>query len=364
MACMTDRAIVRLLLGSILAVGAAAAYGIQGARLSDVLINHHPVAAVESYLPERPNAPDRHVISGRVIDSRGLAPHGVVIRVTAPKADGSGTLSSTSIGADGSFETQRFPPGEYVLTVMEQTPGYDFVVPSEGAFALVTIGTSNVRDVTLRTIRNVTVDGKFRMESDNPSAAWPPEITVGAYLALDGMNLVPSAHPEGGPGGTFVLRGVRGPHVLRCGYSLAPGNWWWPSKVLLDGVDITNVPTDFGDAENSRLEVVFTQHPAGFTGTVSDPKGQPVPSALVVLFSADRALWQPWSTTSHVLVADAKGAFSVPVLPGRYLARALPPGAFPSRRARPDYERFSREAVAVELGERERKILTLTIGSF
>ena len=101
-------------------------------------------------------------------------------------------------------------------------------------------------------------------------------------------------------------------------------------------------PLDFGDAENRRLDVVFTQHPARFTGTVSDPDGHPVSSAFVVLFSAERAQWQPWSTTSQVLMADAKGAFSVPVPPGRYLVRALSPDAFSSSRARPDYERLAR----------------------
>jgi hypothetical protein len=267
------------------------------------------------------------------------------------------------VGENGEFETQPFPPGPYVLEVMDQAAGFDFVVPPEGAFALVTIGASDVRDVTLRTTRSVTVQGKVVMESDNPGATLPPKIVVGAYLALDGMNLVPSAETDRGPSGTFTLRGVRGPHVLRCGYGLAPGSSWWPSKILLDGVDITNVPTDFNDAENSRLEVVFTQHPARFTGAVSDLNGQPVAAAFVVLFSAERGLWQPWSTTLQVLVADAKGAFSVPVPPGRYLARALPPGAFPSRRPRPDYERLSQNAILVELGDREEKVLALTIGS-
>jgi hypothetical protein len=128
-------------------------------------------------------------------------------------------------------------------------------------------------------------------------------------------------------------------------------------------VDITNVPTDFNDAENGRLEVVFTQHPARLTGIVSDPNGQPVPAASVVLFAAERALWHPWSTTTQVLVADAKGAFNVPVSPGRYLARALPPGALPSRRARPDFERLAKDAMLVEVGDRERKALALTMGS-
>jgi hypothetical protein len=178
------------------------------------------------------------------------------------------------------------------------------------------------------------------------------------------MNLIPSTQADGAPHGTFTLRGARGPHVLRCGYTLAPGSWWWPSRVLLDGVDITNVPTDFGDAENSRLEVEFTQGPATFTGTVLDLNGQPVPSASVVVFSADRALWQPWSTTSQVVLANTKGAFSVPVLPGRYLVRALPPSAFPGIRAQLDHERLSRYALAVEIGKREREDLALTIGNF
>jgi hypothetical protein len=46
------------------------------------------------------------------------------------------------------------------------------------------------------------------------------------------------------------------------------------------------------------------------------------------------------------------------------LARALPPGAFPSRRPRPDYERMSQNAILVELGDREQKALALTVGSF
>ena len=120
---------------------------------------------------------------------------------------------------------------------MAPTSDYNFVVPSETAFGLVTIGRSDLRDVTLRTTRTVTVHGRFRMESDNPEATWPPDISVGAYLVLDGMDLVPSAQADGGPNGTFTLRGARRPHVLRTGSTLAPGSKWWPSKVVLDGVE-------------------------------------------------------------------------------------------------------------------------------
>jgi Carboxypeptidase regulatory-like domain len=322
------------------------------------------LAPIDATRSQPPATPEGHVISGKIVDSRGLAPSGVVVQVTAPRPEGGGSSSFTiPVAADGKFKTRPYPPGLYALKVMAPS-GYNFAIPSETAFGLVTIGLSDVRDVMLRTKRTVTVQGRFRMESDNPRATWPPHITVGAYLALDGMYLVPSTGADGGPNGTFTLRGALGPHVLRCGYTLAPGSWWWPSQVLLDGTDITNVPTDFGDAENSRLEVVFTHHPARLIGTVSDLKGEPVSTASVVLFSADPTLWQPWSTTSEIVETTSNGAFSIPLRPGRYLVRALPPGVVTSRQERLDYERLSRDALSVELGDRERKTLALTIARF
>jgi hypothetical protein len=55
---------------------------------------------------QRPDAPDRHVIAGRVIDSRGLPPRGVVVRVNAPKPEGSSAQFLSPVGENGEFETQ------------------------------------------------------------------------------------------------------------------------------------------------------------------------------------------------------------------------------------------------------------------
>jgi hypothetical protein len=282
--------------------------------------------------------------------------------VTIPRAYGSGAESPTPIASDGTFVTQPLLPGTYALEA-KAAPLGPATAASEGAFAMVTVGTSDVRGLTLKTSPNVTLTGRFRMESDHPRPPWPSQIHVGTYLALDGLYLVPSARAEGGSGGTFTLWGVHGPRVLRVGYVLAtPLSPWWPSKVLLDGVDITDIPTDFSQAEHTPLEVVFTQHPAGFIGTIADHAGKPVPFAFAVVFSADRALWQPWATTSNVVQADAEGTFGFPTRPGRYLAVALSPDTFPSSRdARPNFEQLSRTAIAVQLGERERKILPLRI---
>ena len=69
------------------------------------------------------------------------------------------------------------------------------------------------------------------------------------------------------------MRNLFGPRVLRFGYRIAPGSPWWPSRILLDGKDVTNVPTHFSLHPDGQLEVVFTQHPARLAGIVSDAQG-------------------------------------------------------------------------------------------
>ena len=179
------------------------------------------------------------------------------------------------------------------------------------------------RVVTVEVRRDTTLTGRFRMESDNPKAAWPSHVHVLAFLAVDGLpDGVQRALPTVAPDGTFVLRNAFGPRVLRTGYVPVPGSMWWPSKVLLDGKDVTNVPIDFSEHPDGQLEVVFTQHPASITGMVTDGEGQPVSLAWVTLTGTDRASGQLWATTSDVTQADEMGRFGI----------VVPPGAVPRER--------------------------------
>jgi hypothetical protein len=227
-------------------------------------------------------------------------------------------------------------------------------------FRTVSVGNADVTGVTVEVRRDTALTGRFRMETDNPAAEWP-QIVVNAFLALDGKPLMDGTTAEAAPAGSFVLRNAFGPRVVRCGYSLVHGHGWWPTRVLLNGADITNVPTDFS-AQDGALEVVFTQHPSAFRGTITDQQGAPAKGAWVIAFAADRALWQEWATTSHAVQADAKGAFDFASLPGRYLVRALPPTPFSSRRLTPQQMAgLATQALTVDLPEREVKTLTLTV---
>jgi hypothetical protein len=301
-------------------------------------------------------------ISGRVVDSHGLVPVGVELMIGTEDGESSFGSFPAELGADGSFVTRPLVPAAYVLEVRPAAHSTVTGAGAEAGLIVVTFRSADLDGVVIRTGPNFSVTGRFRMESDNPLAPWPPHIAVQAILAVDGSGMLPSSIAEGAPAGRFVFRDVHGPRVLRCGYTLAAGSPWWPGQVLLDGVDITDVPTDLSEARNRRLEVVFTQHPARFVGIVRDSRGRPVPEAWVVVFSGERSRWQRWSAAAHAIRADLEGAFNFTSLPGRYLVRALSRDAFPA--ARPllrDFEVLSQGATAVELEQRERKMLVLTI---
>lgn len=301
-----------------------------------------------------------YLISGRVVDPHRLRPEAAVLMLGREEDGGFGSVP-VPVGADGSFTTRRLPPATYALEVV-RTPNSSTKPATVVGLSLVSISAADMTGVEVTVERDTAVTGTFRMESDNAAAQWPTMIIVNAFLALDGAPLLNGAGAEGAPAGRFVLRNAFGPRVLRCGYSVTEGSPWWPTRVLLDGSDVTNVPTDFSTHENGQLEIVFTQHPARLAGTVNDRQGRPVRGAWVLVFGADRSLWQPWATTSHAVQADEQGAFRFASLPGRYLVRVLPPTAFPSERlALKQMERYASGAVSVELGQRERKMLRLAV---
>jgi hypothetical protein len=303
------------------------------------------------------------VIRGRIVDPHRLRPEEAALMLVRDEDNGSISSTPISLAADGSFATPRLRPGTYVLEIV-RTPNSAIRPASVVGFRIVTVGSSDVSAVMVEVRRDTAIAGRFRMESDNPTAEWPTHLVVNAVVAVDRQPSLNNTVAEGGPGGRFVLRNAFGPRVLRCGFGLAPGSWWWPSRVLLDGRDVTNVPTDFSKHENGQLEIVFTQHPARISGTVTDAQGQRVPAAWIMVTATDRALWQHWATTSDVAQGDAKGRFSIPAVPGQYRIRAVPQATFPSlSEARRHVLRFTSGGVLVALAEREVKTVELTLSA-
>jgi hypothetical protein len=302
-----------------------------------------------------------HTISGRVIDPHQLRPEDLTLMVGRPDGDG---MSSRPVGInpDGSFATERLGSETYVLELV-RTPHSPTKPATTVGLTIVPLGTSDVSDVIVEVRRDTALTGTFRMESDNPAPVWPPHIHVLADLALDGLHFLGSTGAAGAAGGKFVLRNAFGPRVLRCGYTLAPNSKWWPSQVILDGVDVTNVPTDFSAHENGRFEVWFTQHPARIRGTVTNATtGRPVPAAWILVAAADPALRQHWSSMLYAVQGNTRGEFSIAVSPGRHLIAAVPQEKFVTyQAARKDILRLTSGGLPVEVKPRELKDVNLRI---
>lgn len=300
------------------------------------------------------------VISGRVVDPYRLGREDTVLMLGRRDMDGFSS-EPIAVGADGSFATPPLSPQICVLQLV-RAPQSPMKSGTIVGFTLVTLGASDISGVTVEVRRETAITGRFRMESDEPQALWPQHIVVNASLALDGMPPLATVVAEGAAGGKFVLRNAFGPRVLRCGYTNAPGSRWWPSQVILDGVDITNVPTDFSAHENGRLEVVFTRHPARLVGTVRNQRGAPVRAPWILVAAAEPSMRQPWSTTATVAQGNTRGEFAVPVVPGEYVVSAVAQTTFHSyREARRALLRFAAGGVLAGVKAREQKRLSVTL---
>jgi hypothetical protein len=168
-----------------------------------------------------------HTISGRVVDPYLLRPEGAILMLGQPEGPSSFSSVPIPIAVDASFTTPRRSPGLYVLELV-RTPHSATQAAQVVGHKIVQLATDDVSGITVEVRRDTALTGRFRMESDNPKAAWPSHIHVLALLAVDGFPMVSGlgAGAEGAPGGRFVLRNAFGPRVLRTGYVPVPGSMW------------------------------------------------------------------------------------------------------------------------------------------
>ena len=317
-------------------------------------------AGTTAVVRQAASPPGRFAISGRVVDPHNLRSENAVLRLSKQEGESSAGSEPVTVATNGSFIVRGLIPGTYTLELVQSPHVVAGAKPV--SFNAVRVTDADVTGVTVTIRRDFALTGQFKMESSNPSAAWPTHIAVSAYVALDGVGFLGSKIADGASNGTFVLRNAFGPRVIKCGYSLAPGSYWWPSRVLLDGRDITNVPTDFSMHENGRLEVVFSQHPARLAGTVSNAQGEIVSAPWIVVTAADRSLWQWWATTTTVTQGNTKGTFSVPLLPGEYLVRAVPQSTFDSwQAANHEAQRMAAAGVPVTVNASGTSKIALTV---
>jgi hypothetical protein len=318
---------------------------IDGARLPSML-GSTPI------LSEPPNAEGRFTISN-VGPGR--------FRLIARAARGQSEAPPPPTGIRGGASSAPTPPttAEYLFAVADvDTQGQD------------------VSGVSLALQSGATMTGRVRFDSDSRTP--PDDLSTlrvgvlpvdGSFMSQSGTTLIGNTF-TGAPSvsvnadGTFEIRNI-GPGALALSCTLPADirDQWWLRSAVAGGRDLLDSPLEIAPGVNfSDVVVTLSDRRTELSGTLQTPAGLPAPEYYVVVFPAERALWQPRSRRIQAVRPSTDGKFVVINLPpGQYLVAAMTDVA-PNEWNEPGFlEQIAPAGVQVTLGEGEKKVQDLRI---
>jgi protocatechuate 3,4-dioxygenase beta subunit len=267
-------------------------------------------------------------IAGSVLTMAGEPAKGIDVSLVQ-REFGSSSSFGSSAGPNGTFTFRNVSPGTYEIVARLQaprtmTPGQPIAPPSVLEMGSVRVDvTTDLENVTVVMRPGETVAGEIVFDD-----VAPEDFRASINLQpIDRLTSFSSA-PLTVDGSRFTARDLFGTYVIRGGVT-GGGGPWFLKAVLLNGRDITDVPTAFSSAHSGHLQVVFTSRGAALEGTVTDDSGKPTREAQVFIFGADEESWTPFSSRTRPVMfkRDQEGTFATQGLrDGRYYVIALPAG--------------------------------------
>jgi hypothetical protein len=323
------------------------------------------VSGIDIVLERRPLAR----VSGRVLGTRPLR-DGAHVMLNVSSAFGRsavvGYVGFTRPGAGGTFLFDNVPPGEYVLTArsvpasvlaeiantgrsdpLMQAPDSEF-----GSLTLTVIA-DDVTELLVPLSEGGVITGRVVLQDEVVRPRGRPLLIdaqpAGADSLTGGSTQALLEHE-----GTFVLRGLSGPFVLRVSGAL-PAAF---GRVEKDGLDVTDAGVLVGAGERvTGIEIKLESNPVEIVGHVADCLDES--HCMLMVFAEDARRWS-WPATRYVRAArvDAGVARIVGVPPGEYLA-AVAIDVEDRQWRDPSYlKRLTGSATRLRIGDGERKSIT------
>ena len=342
-------------------------------ELMAFLTTFHPSALVEPAAQRLRLAPGRDTVgidiaavrarrfrvSGVVLDSQG---------VPLPTASGAlsraGMISATSQGftsdAVGRFTVAAVEPGEYTLVVgggRWSSPVGSAGRPEHAELPMTV--TADLEEVVIVTQPGISVSGRVVLADAPPASA--PQLRI-AFHPED-RSILHSTEIVASIDGDLRFRAADlfGPRLVRVS-GLSSG--WAVKAVLLNGADITDVPTVFTRDHDGQLQVVLGSRLSTLDGEVRDDTGKAVDDAMVFVFSEERRSWSLASPRTVFSDVRPDGRFRVGGLTGgRYFAIAVAREGFrmPQTPREAFFDLLSKEATPFVIGDDERRTLDLRL---
>jgi hypothetical protein len=258
-------------------------------------------------------------ISGTALASDGSPAVGTIRLLASDGSTDAFAARSAAPGPKGEFTFTAVPAGSYLIEM--STSGS---ATRELATEQVTVADAEPAPIVLRTRPGATITGHLVLEGE-------PARQLHGY-SMASLRLVGASARGGttttfsGPiahGEPFSMRELWGP--TRVLFS-TPDEGWYVKSVVINGVDVTDQPFDFGrDGRRFEdVEVVFSGNPASVAGRVTDARGDAVANASVLVFTSDSSRWHIGSRWIKTATSNAEGAFAIGgIPPGEYRAVAV-----------------------------------------
>jgi hypothetical protein len=295
-------------------------------------------------------------LSGKALDFMGQPLDGrVSLGVSQRSAPITTDPRVVRTGREGSFEFTDVTPGEYVV---QATAEAGFGAPAEFGSEYVTVADGDPPSIVVPTSRGATLEGRFVVDG-------PDQAPMRAY-SLSAAPQDPDRSPPGSRGpaihddGRFYITGLHGSMRLTSPNTL-PG--WYVKSVTIGGVDITDMPFDFGHDETvvSDAQIVISNSGAAIAGSIESQPGARTPTSTVIAFSTSREKWFDGSRHIKYISSRPNGSFDVTGLPpGEYFVAAVHASTSLDLQAPTTLESLVPRAVRVS--GREGGVSTVTLG--
>jgi carboxypeptidase family protein len=248
-----------------------------------------------------------------------------------PLADEPGSLLRTAkIEPDGSFTFAGLIPGKYRL-LLAPRKGPD---PLTWADEIVTVNGEATRRVPVFTHAASAIGGTLDFDGQ-PSALYltPVFLIVNATPVAEEAQvtrMMPGNFASVAVDGKFGITGLMPGKYRLTVTGAEPLGWRAASAIVpspqgrLSSLDALDVPIAL-DASGGRFGIVIrmTHKTTAIAGQIEDEAGRPAAGVQAVIFAPDPRYWIEGSRRLKRVTADARGAFTVEVPDGDYLAAAV-----------------------------------------
>jgi hypothetical protein len=267
---------------------------------------------------------------------------------------------SVPVSSNGSFEIRNVVPGDYMLGVEDSAEPTRWMA----AFRTLTVD-DDVSDVEIIARRGTRLEGRIVRDGGDRLPFDPRMIRVGLEQRVESRpGIADAVHTFGGgkvvqADGSFSMQSPGGSSSLQI--SDLPSNWT-VKAIRLDGSDITDQATDFGDGVRGQVEVVLTDRVSQILGVVTDRNSRVVSNYTVVVFPEDTNRWKPPSRLVRGVRSGQDGQYRIAELPpADYRAIAvesLPWNAWTDPRV---LDRLWSSSTLFHLGEGEQRTVNLQL---